>query len=133
MTGSAVYDWREGLLRRIEYIFAAETFDDFLDHADKYHKANKKAEAAVLVSAVLEDTVKKIARRNNVNPSRTLDPIINDLIAANVFTEPEGKRVRAFADLRNKADHAEWDGFDIKDVGKTIEGVRDLIGHHLAR
>src|SRR5262249_110129 len=80
-------EWNHGLLRRVEYIIAAETFDDFLDHAAHYHKGGKVIESAVLASAVLEDTVKKIAARNNVaTAGRTLDPLIDELATAGVFT-----------------------------------------------
>ncbi|MDP2897257.1 MAG: hypothetical protein Q8Q12_12010 [bacterium] len=128
---SAREEWAAGMLTRIEYIVAAATFDDFLDHAADYHKANKKIEASVLASAVLEDTVKKIALKNSVNEKRSLDPIIDDLAAVGVFTPVKAKRVKAYAGTRNKADHAEWDAFDIKDVGEMINGVRELIEEFL--
>ena len=130
---AAFYDWRAGLLRKIEYLVAAENFDGFLDHASDYHKAGKPVEAAVLVSAVLEDTVKKIIERHGLDQSGTLDPKIGRLVEAAVFTQPERKRVKSFADVRNKAYHAEWDKLDLRDVGKTIEGVRELIRDHLER
>ena len=125
---SAQTEWSKGMLKEIEYVIAAETFDDFLDHADSYHKAGKKIEASVLASAVLEDTIKKIAVKNSIKTKgRTLDPLIDDLKAAGVFTPVKVKRVKAYAGVRNKADHAEWDEFDIKDVGEMIEGIRELI------
>ncbi|GAI03064.1 unnamed protein product, partial [marine sediment metagenome] len=120
---SAQEEWSKGMLREIEYVIAAETFDDFLDHAASYHKAGKKIEASVLASAVLEDTIKKIAVKNSMETrERSLDPLIDDLKAAGVFTPVKAKRVKAYAGIRNKADHAEWDEFDIKDVGQMIEG-----------
>jgi hypothetical protein len=56
----------QGLLQRIEYVFVAATFDDFLDHATFYHKGNKTIESSVLASAVLEDTAKKIASKHSI-------------------------------------------------------------------
>lgn len=125
-------DWSEGMLREIEYVIAAETFDDFLDHATSYHKAGKKVEASVLASAVLEDTIKKIAIKNSIEvKGRSLDPLIDDLKAAGVFTPVKAKRAKAYAGIRNKALHAEWDDFGIKDVGEMIEGIRELIEEFL--
>ena len=66
LLSSAKDEWERGLLRKIEYMVVAETFDDFLDHAFIYHKGNKKTEASVLASAILEDTVKRIAKKNGV-------------------------------------------------------------------
>lgn len=124
-------EWEHGLLREIEYVVAAATFDGFLDHAAEFHKANKKIEASILVSAVLEDTIKRIASKNAVSPAGSLDPLIDRLTAADVFTLVKAKRVKAYAGLRNRAVHAEWDEFDIKDVGDAIDGVRELLEHYL--
>jgi len=121
-------EWEHGLLGRIEYIVAGATFDDFLDYAAEYHKGNKKIETSVLASAVLEDTVKKIAQKNGrATEGKTLDPLIDELVKANIFTPVKAKRVRSFAGVRNHALHAEWDKFDNSDVGAMIKGIRELI------
>lgn len=125
-------DWEHGFLGRIEYIVAGATFDDFLDHAAEYHRGNKKNEASVLASTVLEDTVKKVAQKNGlITTGKTLDPLIDELVKANIFTPVKGKRVKAYAGVRNQALHAEWDKFDISDVGQLIEGTRELIENFL--
>lgn len=125
---SAKQEWDYGLLRQIEFIFVAETFDDFLDHADSYHKGNKKIEAAVLASAVLEDTIKRIARKNGVEPrSLLLEQLIDELVKADVFTPVKAKRVQSFSGIRNSVLRAEWDDFDIRDVGQLINETRELI------
>jgi hypothetical protein len=69
---SAQEEWKRGLLRKVEYLVTAEAFDDFLDHASVYHKGNKKTESSVLASAVLEDTIKKIANKNNIDSKKNL-------------------------------------------------------------
>lgn len=129
---SAHDEWQRGFLRKIEYIVVAEAFDDFLDHASAYHKGNKKIESSVLASAVLEDTIKRIAGKNGVETKgKTLDPLIDDLVKADVFTPVKAKRAKGLAGVRNHALHAEWDDFDIRDVGELISGVRDLIDNFL--
>lgn len=125
-------EWNHGLLRHVEYIIAAETFDDFLDHAAHYHKGGKVTESSVLASAVLEDTVKKIAARNNVaTAGRTLDPLIDELATAGVLTPVKVKRLKSYAAVRNHALHAEWDQIDIREVGELIRGIRSLIEDYL--
>jgi uncharacterized protein YutE (UPF0331/DUF86 family) len=129
---SGQQEWESGLLREIEYIVFAESFDDFLDHAAQYHKGNKKVESAVLASAVLEDTVKWIAAKNSISPSGlSLEPLIDTLVKSGVFTPVKAKRVKAYAGVRNHALHAEWDEFDIQDVGEMIKGIRELISDFL--
>ena len=129
---SAKKEWEEGLLRRIEYIVSAATFDDFLDHAALYHKGDKKIESSVLASAVLEDKVKKIATKHGIRTSGiSLEQLIDDLVKAEVFTMVKAKRVKGYAGVRNHSLHAEWDEFDIRDVGELIKGTRDLIEEFL--
>lgn len=129
---SAQDEWRRGLLRKIEHIIIAEAFDDFLDHASFYHKGNKKVESSVLASAVLEDTVKRIARKNGIeSKGKTLEPLIDELIKSSIFTPVKGKRIKGFSGVRNHALHAEWDSFDIRDVGELISGVRELLDTYL--
>jgi hypothetical protein len=129
---SAQEEWKKGLLRKIEHIVIAEAFDDFLDHANIYHKGNKKIESSVLASAVLEDTLKKIAQKNNVDPKgKSLEPLIDEFVKSGIITPVKAKRIKGFAAVRNHALHAEWDEFDIKDIGQLISGVRELIDNYL--
>jgi len=129
---SAKQEWVQGLLRQIEYVIAAETFDDFLDHAAIYHKGNKKTEASILASAVLEDTVKKIANKNGINPSgKSLDELIDELAKTDVITPVKAKRYKGYSGVRNSALHAEWGQIDIRDVGELINGVKEMIVQYL--
>jgi hypothetical protein len=121
-----------GLLHRLEDVVMATAFDDFLDHADAFHRANKAREAGVLAAIVLEDTIKRIAKRNSVDGSGlTLEPLVDALVKAGIFTPVKAKRVKAYAGVRNPALHAEWDKFDIRDAGELISGTRELIEHFL--
>jgi hypothetical protein len=125
---SAAEEMKAGLMRKAEYVFVATTFDDFLDHATEYHKAGKKVESSVLASSVFEDTVRKLAQKHGVpEPGRSLDTLIDELIKIGVLTPVKGKRVKGFAGVRNKALHAQWDEFDIQDVGELINGIRELV------
>ncbi len=121
-------EWKRGLLRKVEYIVIAEAFDDFLDHASYYHKGNKKIESSILACAVLEDTIKRIARKHTIETKgMSMEPLIDELVKQNIFTPVKAKRVKSFAGVRNHALHAEWDEFDIRDVGDLIKGTRELI------
>jgi uncharacterized protein YutE (UPF0331/DUF86 family) len=132
LLNSAYDEWQYGLLKDIQYIVAAETFDDFLDHAASYHKSNKVIESSVLASSVLEDTIKKIANRNGLQgEGKSLEPLIDELARENVFTAVKAKRVKSYAGVRNHALHAEWDKIDIRDVGEMIRGIRELVENYL--
>ena len=121
-----------GLLAKLEYQVFATAFDDFLDHASSFHKSGKVKEAAILVSAVLEDTVKRIAAKNGINPaSLSLEPLVDQLTDAEVLTAIKSKRIKSYAGVRNSALHAEWDKLDLKDIGQVINGVRELLDDYL--
>ena len=120
-------DWSRGLVTRVEYLIAAADFDDFLDHAKAYHKGNKSREAGVLLSAVFEDAIRKLAAKHNVDVDAKVDAIIDGLSQRGVVTAVAGKRLKAAAGLRNKVDHAKWDEFTIQDVGESIRTVEQLI------
>jgi uncharacterized protein YutE (UPF0331/DUF86 family) len=76
--------------------------------------------------------VKKIAARNNVaTAGKTLEPLIDELVTAGVFTPVKAKRVKSHAGVRNYALHAEWNLIDLRDVWELIKGVRSLIEDYL--
>ncbi len=125
---SVLEEIQSGLLRKAEYIFIASTFDDFLDHAEEYHKAGKKIESSVLASAVFEDSVRKLGTKSAVKESGVaLDALIDALVKVNVLTTVKAKRINGYSAVRNKALHAQWDDFDIRDVGEMIKGTREIL------
>lgn len=121
-----------GLLRKLEYIVVATAFDDFLDHAAEFHRANKAREAGVLAAVVLEDTVKRTAEKWSIPTNgRSIEELVDLLVKSGALTPVKARRVKAYAGVRNPALHAEWDKFDIRDAGELIEGTRELIEVHL--
>ena len=122
-------DVEAGLISSLEDRIRAETFDDFLDHAEQYHKAGRK-ESGVIAGVVFEDAIRRIAQNNEVSLGH-LETTINDLVKKGVITATKAKRAKAAAHVRTKATHAEWNEFDLKDVNETIKFTRELIAAHL--
>ena len=121
-----------GLLKNLEYVFIADTFDDFLKHAENFHKSNNKKEAAILASIVFEDTIRKIAEKNNIKQEGiNLDKLIDSFSKQNIFTNIKAKKAKTFATIRNKALHTQWSEFDIRDVGDLIKGTKEIIENYL--
>ena len=117
-----------GFLRQLEYIFTASAFDDFLDHAIQFHKSGKKIESSVLASVVFEDTIRKIAKKNLVDEAgNNLELIIDNLVKKNVFTPIKAKRIKSYSAIRNQALHAQWDEFDLSDIGQLNKGTKNII------
>jgi len=125
-------DIKEGLLTSIAERARAETFDNFLDHAQKYYDNNQKNESGVISGVVFEDTIRRICAKNSIPENGIkLDKLINDLSAANIISQVKAKRARVAAHVRTKATHAQWDEFDLAEVEETIKITREFIEKYL--
>ena len=117
-----------GLLASVADRARAETFDDFLDHADVYLKDQRKNEAGVIAGVVFEDTVRRVCRKNMiVEKGERLDDLISALSTQGQISAVKAKRARVAAHVRTKATHAQWDEFEIEDVRATIEFTREFV------
>ncbi len=97
----------EGLLARIEYEIAASDFSDFLDHARSYHDGHQKVQAAIIASAVFEDTVRRIGTKQGITNQDQLEAVINALKSSGTITKTEAKK-RALNARRFKKDAYAW-------------------------
>lgn len=132
--GSLLIDGDAGLLSSLADRARAETFDNFLDHAEAYVAAGRKSEAGVIAGVVFEDTLRRICRKLGiVEKAVKLDTVISELSAKGEISNAQAKRARAAAHVRTKATHAQWDEFEIQDVAATIVFTRELIETKLDR
>jgi uncharacterized protein YutE (UPF0331/DUF86 family) len=121
-----------GLLSSVANQARAETFDDLLDHAARYHKDQRLDGSAILATAVFEDTLRRICRANGI-PDKDVngDTLITALDQRGFITSIVAKRCRAAAGARNKALHAQWDEITLQDVESVIALTRELLTTHL--
>lgn len=123
-----MHDMNSGLLTSLADRARAETFDDFLDHADAYLKHKRKNHAGVIAGVVFEDTVRRICRKNMLEEKgKRIDYLISILSSKGVISGIQAKRARAAAHIRTKATHAQWDEFEFEDARATIQFTRELI------
>ena len=96
-----------------------------------------KDAAAVLIGAVLEDTVRKRTEREGLlmldakGRPLTIDPMNTALAKKGIYNVLVQKQVTAWADLRNKAAHAHWDQYDKDQVVQMLAGVRKFCADYL--
>jgi uncharacterized protein YutE (UPF0331/DUF86 family) len=124
-------DIEAGMLVSVADQARAEVFDDFLDMGEHYLDAGQVPQAGVIVSAVFEDTLKKICRKHGIEDKGTAEPLINSLKAAGKLTSNKAKGAKRAADLRNAALHADWQSFDVHDVKASLEFTRQWIAQEL--
>src|SRR5260370_30722227 len=85
----------------------AETFDDFLDHAEAYHGEGEKQAAGVLSGVVFEDTIRRICRDKGVSDKdENLEQLINALIRKTVISPQQSKQAKLGAHVRHTPTHA---------------------------
>jgi len=110
----------------------AMTFDDFLDHAQLYLDEERHMESGVIVGVVFEDTIRKVANKNGIDPSNSkLEQLINALKSAQVFEGTKAKRCKVASDIRGHAAHASWDKYDLSDVKDAMSITRSIITDYL--
>ncbi|GMR18208.1 MAG: hypothetical protein BMS9Abin33_0614 [Gammaproteobacteria bacterium] len=127
-----VDDIEAGLLVSVQDQAQAAVFDDFLDHAKSYVSNSMKNEAGVIAGVVFEDTLRKICRNSEIEEiGEKLDSLISTLSKKDILSAVKAKRARVAADVRTKATHAQWDGFEMNDVEVTIQFTEELIEKHL--
>jgi hypothetical protein len=121
-----------GLLGDLYNKIAAETYDDFLDHAEEYLRRNKQMEAGVIAGVVFEDTIRRICRnQGREDRDKPLEDLINLLAKENVISGQQSKQAKVASHVRTKATHALWDEFDREGVADTIKITRLLLQEHL--
>jgi hypothetical protein len=126
-------DIEKGWLLRINYLLQAEIFSDFLEQASHLLDNGYQGPAAVVTGAVLEDGLRKLCVRNEIelpkNPK--LDWMNIELAKKGVYNILKQKRITALADIRNSAAHGKWDEFTPDDVKRMIEEVEQFMSDSL--
>jgi len=78
---NALADTNAGLFSSIADRACAETFDDFLDYADKILANGRKNESGVIAGVVFEDTLCRTCRRLNIIEKEVKFDIISKLFS----------------------------------------------------
>jgi len=91
LLSGAVDDVEKGYLLKQEFLIAGELFDSLLEQAKRLSETGYKAPAAVLGRVVLEDSIRRIARREAQDSTQKVS-IINDSLKNAGFTpNPAGE------------------------------------------
>jgi hypothetical protein len=104
-------DAENGDLVDLRTLVAGEVFADFLEMAKHLLEAGYPAAAASVAGAVLEDGLRRIAATNGIvhDPRAGAGTIAGKLVGAGVHSALEQKRLELAIQVRNDADHGNWD------------------------
>ncbi|GFE69000.1 DUF4145 domain-containing protein [Chroococcus sp. FPU101] len=138
-------DFEKGYLDDLEIKIEAEMASDYMGQAEQLLAEGQTGKydhvpAAVLAGAVLEKELRTLCSKqahpistvNSKGEKLTLNPLIDELKKAGVFNELKAKQLRAWADIRNKAAHGEFDQFNRSDVEVMIKGINEFLANYLA-
>lgn len=126
-------DVQSGYLRRTADLIAAEVFGDFLDMASHLVNAGYHVAAASLVGAVLEDGLRRLARRLDLSvlASDDISALNNRLASKNAYSNLVRKQVDLWSAIRNRADHGEFTEVKAPDVAEMLASVTRFLAERL--
>ncbi|UCH79742.1 MAG: HEPN domain-containing protein [Nitrospiraceae bacterium] len=126
-------DYEDGLLFDLRALIAAEVLGDFVEQAEALVSQGYHIPAASLSGAVLEDTLRKLAKAHGLDiPEKTkIDRLNSDLARAEIYSKLVQKRITALADIRNNADHGHFDKFSKDDVEDMVTWIKRFAADYL--
>lgn len=131
------HDIKSGMLTNFRSLIQAEIFADFLDMAEHLYRENYKDAAAVLLGAILEDSLRKVAEVNRVDTLNskgkplTIDPLNAALARRGVYNALVQKQITSWANLRNDAAHGHFDRYDSDQVQQMLIFVQKFCANFL--
>ncbi len=135
--------YEEGMFDSLPNIIENNMAFDYMEQAEKLLGEGKRGQndhvpAAVLAGCILEDRLRKLCQRqtpvidtkkSNGN-YKTLDPMIVDLLNANVFNNAKADMLKSWAKIRNYAAHGEFKEFNRADVEAMITGIKAFLADY---
>jgi hypothetical protein len=116
-------------LFNVKALIEAEMFDDFLSQAEYLIDSNYYQPAAVIIGCVLEDGLRKLCFKHDIELSNRpkLDLMNSQLAKQGVISKQTQKFITAYSDLRNQAAHGKWNEFTQEDVERFIDWTRSFM------
>lgn len=119
-----------GLVGNMELQVQGGIFGDFINLAKELLDESKDV-AAVLVSAALEDALKKFALKNDLEvDDANMEQVINALKSEGLLKGTQASLAKGHKQLRKYAFHANWDKIDKVSVNSAIGFTEGFILEH---
>jgi uncharacterized protein (DUF2164 family) len=134
---AVIHDLEQGLLQDVRSLIQAEVFSDFLEMGEYLLSEGYKDAAAVILGAVLEDTLRKLAIRHSIpiaSPSGknlTIDPLNTALAGVQVYSKLIQKQITTWAHLRNNAAHGKYSEYKKEQVEMMLIFVQSFCSDYL--
>ena len=129
-------DLEQDFLEKVQDLVTAGVFTDFLDTASYLLANGYKDPAAVLAGTVLENGLKKIAKKNNIsiqgrNGREDGIGALNDKLSRQqVYNELKKRSIHAWKEIRDSAAHGKFDEYTKDDVKTMIDGISGFLSEY---
>ena len=126
-------DIEQGFVETVRQLITAEVWSDLFDQAAYLLDNGYKAPAASLAGALLENGLRSIASSKGVQVrlGDNLPSLNQKLAEKSVYTRLTQKKVSVWTDIRNAADHGQFDHIKEPDVDELIKGAQSLLSAFL--
>jgi hypothetical protein len=122
-------DLKNGFLLGQEFIIANEVFDSVLEEAKFFIFEQKNKDiGAILLRIVLEDSIKRIGKKEGIDTETKKVSVINDeLKTKNHFIQTVWRQNQAWLDIGNKAAHGDFSEYDLAQVENFYNGLVNFL------
>ncbi len=120
-------DFQQGFIKNLRAEIRGEVDADFLAQAIRLLNDELKDPAAMLIGAVLEDSLRQLCLKHEVTEGLNIESMNIPLKRAGIYNLPVQQQVTAWAAIRNKADHGHFNEYDLLQVKNMHQGVLDFI------
>ncbi len=127
------HDLANGHFRTLRGLLSAELFDDFLEMANHLLDQDYKDPAAMLIGAVLESALKKIAVDAEVTlkSQEDLSSLNQKCADKGVYNRLQQKQLQVWIGLRNHASHGQFDEYDQDSVERMLSDARTFLSQYI--
>jgi hypothetical protein len=120
-------DLEGGFLVSQEFLIAGEIFADVLEQAKYFHSLKHKDVAAMLCRTVLEDGLKRMARKANLNDKPPPAKLNEKLCEKGLYKEHLRRSISAWIKIGNSAAHGDFNDYDDNHVKNMLEGIEHFL------
>lgn len=120
-------DLENGFLTNQEFLIAGEIFDSVLEEAKHILDAGYKDPAAVLGRVVLEDSLKRLAREEQIDDAKKASVLNEELKKAGRYNQPQWRQIQVWLDIGNDAAHGNFNNYTKEQVKDQIDGIERFI------
>lgn len=124
-----LYDLNKGFIFGQEFIIANEIFDWVLEEARFFiYEQKNKDIGAMLLRIVLEDAIKRIAKKEEIEiRDKKMSFLNEELKAKGIFIQTVWRQNQAWLDIGNNASHGNFEEYNLNQVENFYQGIINFL------